>query len=127
MYKMNKQTQQEVLREWGKISEIDNNLLYNSWVFDELQKLGRMCKKHQWIAVDLCNGDIEDTSLLEKQETKIKDFLEGFNMWFNSHYKIKPLRVEFQGDPRGNTAKITFSTDEENSHFVLWYSLGRKD
>ena len=119
---MNRETEKELVREWGHISEIDSLLLFNGWLFDQFKKLGKYTRKHKKLCEDHCNMGIEEGIIL-KVEQQTRDFCEGLNMWFDAHFKVKPLRVEFQHDPRGNTAKVYFTTQKDNDHFIIWYVL----
>ena len=116
----------EFLREWGYIGKVDNNFFCNGWFFEQLIKVGRQAKKHQRLCEDGCNLPNFDFKLIDKKEQHIKDFIDGLNMWFNQHYQIKPLSVEFQQDPRGLTTKIIFKNKEDEAGHTLYFSLGLK-
>lgn len=119
---MNRETQKDLIREWGHISEISSNLLFNGWLFDQFKKLGRYYIQHKRLCEDYCNGEVPE-ELLPKKEKQIIDFIEGLNMWFEGHYKIRPLRAEFQHDPRGSTTKVYFTTNKENQYFIIYHVL----
>ena len=123
----------ELIREWGHISENDQVLIYNSFLFDELKSLGRMAKKHKVLCENLCNLPNFDQDKIKKQEEKIINKINIINNWFKISFERQQLKtfnclkVEFQQDPRGLTTKIYILGEKDKQGVLLFYSLGLKD
>ncbi len=104
--------------------------------FDIIKKVSRLARKHQAQAVNECNGvgyvkgqcyymgNIDDwakreygynvkdayldkdfeTNVFDKESERIQDKI-------NSIIKNSKFKVEYQGDPRGNTVKLYYEGD----------------
>ncbi len=104
--------------------------------FDIIKKVSRLARKHQAQAVNECNGvgyvkgqcyymgniddwakreygqNVKDAYLDKDCETNVFDReSERIQDKINSIIKNSKFKVEYQGDPRGNTVKLYYEGD----------------
>jgi hypothetical protein len=99
--------------------------------FDIIKKVSRLVNKHHKQCENDCNGEgyinnkwyrcdnpsayVNDETVfyieIKRIEDKINKLIYQFNMDKYSLWRVKPLKVEYQHDPRGNTVKVYFEDD----------------
>lgn len=100
----------DILSTVGSRLNANNKIDYLSYdLLKALKQIGKQTRKHRKLCEDYCNLADFNPELIGKQEEKINKTLLEVNKEFGLN-----LTVEFQQDPRGNTAIIKLND------FQIW-------
>jgi hypothetical protein len=110
----------DMYREMVRLHEQFDGMEYEVLIL--LRKLGKMTKKHHRLCERYCNEGDFDENLINEEESRIKRMIDILNkgIMASNPNVVNKFRVEFQGDPRGCTARIFLDNGDGQNPHQLW-------